>query len=286
MCPGLPAPLVGIMVRATDLPGCTDFVDIKFDEESPFGIDPLSSLVANFSEDSPPDTPRFGSPTLSPADGLLLDSLLTKPFARIDEWELADFDQSSPKSRSPSSVMWNSEHGSQDPLCKLVASSASVVSPCEFVQPSSFTFDLFAVEDLSSDEDAFRGDSLGGSKRKASNAESLESKKAKARQTRDAVLAAERIHITSDNPDCKRMTHNVLERKRRNDLKASYQDLRESIPELASQDRAPTAQILQKAVEFIEQLKQTEEQLLASLAVMRADGERMRAQIARAQTSS
>ena len=82
------------------------------------------------------------------------------------------------------------------------------------------------------------------------------------------------------------LTRAVLERKRRNDLKASYQDLRESIPELSSQDRAPTAQILQKAVEFIDHLKQTEEQLLATLAVMRAEGERLRAQAARAQTSS
>jgi len=187
--------------------------------------------------------------------------------------------------------MWNNDNGSQDPLCKLdklVASAASSthISPCDFTQPSSMTLDLFAVEDLSSDEDAFNGDSLSGSKRKASNAESLESKKAKARQTRDAVLAAERIQINNENPDCKRMTHNVLERKRRNDLKASYHDLRESIPELSSQDRAPTAQILHKAVEFIEHLKQTEEQLLATLAVMRAEGERLRAQAARAQTCS
>ncbi len=71
-----------------------------------------------------------------------------------------------------------------------------------------------------------------------------------------------------------------MERKRRNDLKASYQDLRENIPELAQQERAPTAQILQKAVEFIEHLKQTEEQLLAALFVVRAEGERLKAQLA------
>lgn len=69
----------------------------------------------------------------------------------------------------------------------------------------------------------------------------------------------------------------VLERKRRNDLKASYQDLRESIPELAQQERAPTAQILSKAVECIEALKQTEDQMLASLASLRAENERLRA---------
>jgi len=271
------------MVRATDLPGCTtDFVDIKFYEalhSSTFGVDPLSALVAGFSDDTPPDTPRFGSPTISIAEGLLLDTLLSKTFGRNGDWDV-EFEQSSPKSCSPSSVMWNGDlmmH--QDPHCKLVPSTSSQVSPCDFVS-SSVSLDLFALEDQSSDEDIFRGDAVIGTKRKVFHSESMESKKAKARQTRDA-LAAEHLNMSSDNPDCKRMTHNVLERKRRNDLKASYQDLRENIPELVQQERAPTAQILQKAVEYIEQLKQNEVELLANLAHMRAEGERLRAQLTR-----
>ncbi len=53
------------MVRATDLPGCTDFVEVKFEDDSnAFGVDPLSSIAASFSDETPPDSPRFGSPSV------------------------------------------------------------------------------------------------------------------------------------------------------------------------------------------------------------------------------
>jgi Myc proto-oncogene protein len=164
----------------------------------------------------------------------------------------------------------------------------------------------YCLKSLLPSDDESSDDGVIGSKRKSSqyaspalspnvsSMESMESKKMKARQARDAQLQES---PKADLPDSKRVTHNgcfglevflnavVLERKRRNDLKVSYQDLRESIPELAQQERAPTAQILQKAVEFIEHLKQTEEQLLASLAAMRADQERLRAQLAAARSA-
>ncbi len=116
----------------------------------------------------------------------------------------------------------------------------------------------------------------------------MEAKKAKARQARDA-MSPDAQQLVGDQPDSKRMTHNgivilsllltvlVLERKRRNDLKASYQDLRETIPELAQQERAPTAQILQKAVEYIENLKKADEQFASAVAALRAENERLRA---------
>ncbi len=49
----------------------------------------------------------------------------------------------------------------------------------------------------------------------------------------------------------KRESHNILERKRRNDLKYSFQLLREQIPELEEIQRAPKVTILRKATEFI-----------------------------------
>lgn len=52
-----------------------------------------------------------------------------------------------------------------------------------------------------------------------------------------------------EEPENKRQTHNVLERKRRNDLKRSYQNLRIQLPNLSDQSRAPTGHILIKAAE-------------------------------------
>eukprot|EP00037_Helgoeca_nana_P032186 m.412602 g.412602 ORF g.412602 m.412602 type:complete len:310 (-) comp28890_c0_seq1:214-1143(-) len=59
----------------------------------------------------------------------------------------------------------------------------------------------------------------------------------------------------AEEPETKRKSHNVLERKRRNDLKNSYQELRVQLPHLSENVRAPTGHILTKAVEYIEELK-------------------------------
>jgi Myc proto-oncogene protein len=84
-------------------------------------------------------------------------------------------------------------------------------------------------------------------------------------------------HTKNDeDPESKRHTHNVLERKRRNDLKNSYQLLRERVPSLEDDDRAPTGKILLHAVEFITHLKNTEEMLTQSVAQARAENERLR----------
>jgi len=274
------------MVRATDLDSFTDF--IKFEEHSQFASNEMIQLhmQEDWLDETPPDTPRFGSPDLILADdGLFLDAVAKSVERNSDCKFIVDFDSMSPKSAcSPDSVMWNMD-STIEPSCKLVPSttSSASVSPCEyFKSPVALEFELFAVEDLSSDDDAFRCDSATGVKRKAMSVD-LEAKKAKARQTRDALATEAQLRLLgADHPDNKRMTHNVLERKRRNDLKASYQDLRENIPELVHQERAPTAQILQKAVEHIEALKQTEDQLLAAMAVIRAENERLRSLVVRA----
>ncbi|XP_064625000.1 transcriptional regulator Myc-1-like [Lineus longissimus] len=89
----------------------------------------------------------------------------------------------------------------------------------------------------------------------------------------------------SDSEDCeeKRAQHNVLERKRRNDLKFSFFGLRDQIPDLERQERAPKVMILRKASDYIiglrreqrrlEHLKQAEqsrkEQLLKRIAQLR-----------------
>eukprot|EP00039_Didymoeca_costata_P017804 m.330996 g.330996 ORF g.330996 m.330996 type:complete len:286 (-) comp16622_c0_seq1:2406-3263(-) len=79
-----------------------------------------------------------------------------------------------------------------------------------------------------------------------------------------------------EDPESRRHTHNVLERKRRNDLKNSYQLLREHIPSLEENERAPTGQILVHAVEYINQLKQEESSIAAGLAQLRSQNEQLR----------
>jgi len=79
-----------------------------------------------------------------------------------------------------------------------------------------------------------------------------------------------------EDPESRRHTHNVLERKRRNDLKNSYQLLREQLPTLEENDRAPTGQILLHAVEFIATLKKEDAQLTAELTKAKLENERLR----------
>lgn len=80
----------------------------------------------------------------------------------------------------------------------------------------------------------------------------------------------------SEDPDNKRHTHNVLERKRRNELKSSYADLREVIPGLAENDKAPTGFILNRACEFINELLDEERNFIRGIAQLRTENNRLR----------
>lgn len=62
-----------------------------------------------------------------------------------------------------------------------------------------------------------------------------------------------RSNPTADS-EMKRNMHNVLERRRRDELKDSFNDLRYVVPELADNERAPKVVILEKATEYIGQL--------------------------------
>lgn len=59
----------------------------------------------------------------------------------------------------------------------------------------------------------------------------------------------------------RRASHNVLERKRRDDLKYSFQVLRGQIPELKDNQRAPKVTILRKAAEYIKQIREEDEDM-------------------------
>ena len=59
-----------------------------------------------------------------------------------------------------------------------------------------------------------------------------------------------------------RISHNDLERKRRDELKRKFENLRTCVPELENNDRAPKVLILRKAQEFIPKLQEEESRLL------------------------
>lgn len=63
------------------------------------------------------------------------------------------------------------------------------------------------------------------------------------------------------DPETRRATHNVLERKRRIDLKRSFERLRECVPNLEKIDKTPKVIVLKKAALHIEELNKEDLQL-------------------------
>lgn len=95
-------------------------------------------------------------------------------------------------------------------------------------------------------------------------------------------LATQHSNKREDDPETRRHTHNILERKRRNDLKNSYQHLREHVPSLEDNERAPTGQILLHAVDYINSLKQEQANIGATLAQLKSQNEMLRRKMAAA----
>lgn len=88
--------------------------------------------------------------------------------------------------------------------------------------------------------------------------------------------------LSAEDPGARRLTHNVLERKRRNDLKNSYQELRECIPDIEDNERTPTGQILIKAMEHVTFLKEREAKTLHRIASSRKENLQLRGALAAA----
>lgn len=85
---------------------------------------------------------------------------------------------------------------------------------------------------------------------------------AKLSSTEKERLAARRMSSPDESdPETRRATHNVLERKRRIDLKKSFERLRESVPNLEKIDKTPKVIVLKKAAMHIEELNREEVEL-------------------------
>ncbi|KAK9403028.1 myc proto-oncogene protein [Crotalus adamanteus] len=82
---------------------------------------------------------------------------------------------------------------------------------------------------------------------------------------------------TSDSEENdKRRTHNVLERQRRNELKLSFFALRDQIPEVANNEKAPKVVILKKATEYVLSIQSEEHRLLAEKELLRKRHEQLK----------
>uniref|UniRef100_H0WRX5 Myc proto-oncogene protein n=2 Tax=Otolemur garnettii TaxID=30611 RepID=H0WRX5_OTOGA len=74
----------------------------------------------------------------------------------------------------------------------------------------------------------------------------------------------------------KRRTHNVLERQRRNELKRSFFALRDQIPELENNEKAPKVVILKKATTYILSIQAEEQKLISEKDLLRKGREQLK----------
>uniref|UniRef100_A0A8C5KC22 Myc proto-oncogene protein n=2 Tax=Jaculus jaculus TaxID=51337 RepID=A0A8C5KC22_JACJA len=74
----------------------------------------------------------------------------------------------------------------------------------------------------------------------------------------------------------KRRTHNVLERQRRNELKRSFFALRDQIPELENNEKAPKVVILKKATAYILSVQAEERRLISEKDLLRKRREQLK----------
>ncbi|XP_007530361.1 myc proto-oncogene protein [Erinaceus europaeus] len=86
--------------------------------------------------------------------------------------------------------------------------------------------------------------------------------------------ASPRSSDTEEND--KRRTHNVLERQRRNELKRSFFALRDQIPELENNEKAPKVVILKKATSYIQAVQTEEQKLLSEKDLLRKRREHLK----------
>ncbi|XP_072266752.1 myc proto-oncogene protein [Pyxicephalus adspersus] len=74
----------------------------------------------------------------------------------------------------------------------------------------------------------------------------------------------------------KRRTHNVLERQRRNELKLSFFALRDQIPEVANNEKAPKVVILKKATEYVLSMQEEEQRLVRETEQLKLKREQLK----------
>ncbi|KAF6018225.1 MYC [Bugula neritina] len=108
---------------------------------------------------------------------------------------------------------------------------------------------------------------LTNCKRSSSDHDFYPSKKSKRVLSSHNSVMSSLNNSDSEEYEGKRSAHNVMERHRRNELKNSLHDLRDSLPSLESRERTPKVLILEHATEYIMQLRGTERSLFHELSL-------------------
>lgn len=252
------------MVHATDIFAADSSVHMEVLPAGAVAASIDMAELAAYADSTPPDSPRPSSPQSS-SDGDFP--------AGAFEFDYGKEHGVPAPSKFNSPVMWSA--GGE-------CAHADLPGKLSGLAPSWEEFDatllakVFHIDGLRSAEDSILSLELCSFKRKVSEEDELEARKAKARKCRDALTASE---CSDETPEAKRATHNVLERKRRHDLKTCYADLRGSIPTLVGSERASTAVILQRAVEYIESLKKMDQDLSTAMAALAAENQALRARL-------
>ncbi|XP_025726898.1 myc proto-oncogene protein isoform X2 [Callorhinus ursinus] len=94
------------------------------------------------------------------------------------------------------------------------------------------------------------------------------------KQINNRKCVSPRSSDTEEND--KRRTHNVLERQRRNELKRSFFALRDQIPELENNEKAPKVVILKKATAYILSVQTEEQKLISEKDLLRKRREQLK----------
>lgn len=90
----------------------------------------------------------------------------------------------------------------------------------------------------------------------------LPSKKSKKYHSHNSSMMSSQNSSDSEDFEGKRSAHNVMERQRRNDLKKSLHYLRDCLPTLETQERAPKVVILAHATDYVKDLQKQDNRLL------------------------
>uniref|UniRef100_A0A8C5MBR2 MYCL proto-onco, bHLH transcription factor n=1 Tax=Leptobrachium leishanense TaxID=445787 RepID=A0A8C5MBR2_9ANUR len=87
---------------------------------------------------------------------------------------------------------------------------------------------------------------------------------------------------SSDGEDfAKRKNHNYMERKRRNDLRSRFMELREKVPGLSHSSKTSKVVVLSKATEYLKGLITEEQRLLNEKLKLRAHQKRLKSRLAK-----
>jgi len=106
------------------------------------------------------------------------------------------------------------------------------------------------------------------------------SKKARKYHPYSLSLTSSQCSSDSEDFEGRRSQHNVMERQRRNELKLSLHGLRDCLPSLHTQDKAPKVVILAHATNYVSELQAEDHRLTAEIKDLRSKNRSLKERLA------